>query len=125
MWPTPDYATLVKLLPILRNCVDGCGEVTLTVEEAERIQSLGFAAEAGRWKVPPVPPELVRDNPLFECLSIGWNPAQAEATPNGAKRKNQPCEFAQVIEGNSRSVLAARKGEGTRQPINFSEQRAD
>jgi hypothetical protein len=125
MSTTPDYTTLVKLFPILRNCVDGCGEVTLTVEEAERIQSLGFTVRAGPWKVPPLPPELVRDNPLLEHLSIGWNPAQAEATPNGANTKNQSCEVAQIIEGNGRSVLAARKAEGIRQPINVSEHKAD
>ena len=74
----PDYAALVKLLPILRNLVDGCGEVTLTAEEAAQIRLLGFAAEAGRWKVPPVPPELIQDNPLLEHLSIGWGTCQAD-----------------------------------------------
>jgi hypothetical protein len=72
MSDAPDYAALVRLFPVLRNCVDGCGEVTLTVEEAAQIRLLGFPAEEGRWKVPPVPPESVRDNPLLEHLSIGW-----------------------------------------------------
>jgi hypothetical protein len=125
MSATSDYAALVKLFPILQDCVDGCGEATLTVEEADRIQSLGFAAEAGRWKVPPLPFELVRDNPLIEYLSIGWNPAQAEATPNGPNTKNQSCEVAQIIEGIGPSVLAATKAEEMRQAISISEQKAD
>src|SRR5262249_2164617 len=75
----PDYAALVKLLPALRTLVDACGEVTLTAYEAERIGSLGFDANAGRWHVPPVPPELVRDNPLLEHLSVGWETPRVEA----------------------------------------------
>lgn len=89
MSDTPDYAALVNLFPILRNCVDGCGEVTLTVEEAERIRSLGFVADAGRWKVPPLPFELVRDNPLLENLSIGWDTYHAEnpvTAANGTRK---------------------------------------
>jgi hypothetical protein len=125
MSDTPDYVTLVKLLPILRNLVDGCGEVTLTADEAAQIRLLGFRAEEGRWRVPPVPPELVADIPLLENLSIGWNPAQVEATHNGANTKNQSCEVARIIEGNGRSVLAAMKVEGIRQPIKVSGQKAD
>src|SRR5713226_9706383 len=125
MRPTPDYATLVKLLPLLRRLPDATGETTLTPEEAAKIRSFGFTTEVGRWKVPPVPPELVRDSPLLEHLSIGWNPAQAEATPNGASRENQPYESAQVFAGNGRRVLVATKGEEIRQPINASEQKAD
>jgi hypothetical protein len=75
MSTTPDYAALVKLLPTLRCLVDGCGEVTLIADEAALIRSLGFDAHAGRWRVPPVTPELVRDNPLLENLSIGWESA--------------------------------------------------
>ena len=77
MRSAPDYAGLVKLLPVLRNLVDACGEVTLTPQEAELIRSLGFAVKAGRWRVPPVPPELVADNPLLEHLSLGWVPPGA------------------------------------------------
>lgn len=70
----PNYERLVKLFPILHNLVDGCGEVILSEEEATRIQELGFpGVAAGRWKVPPVPPDLVRDNQLLEHLSIGWD----------------------------------------------------
>jgi hypothetical protein len=69
----PDYMALVKLLPVLGTLVDGCGEVTLTAEEAERIRSLGFQAESGRWRCPSLPPELTRDNPLLEPMSAGWD----------------------------------------------------
>lgn len=72
MSTTCNYATLIKLLPTFRNLVDRCGEVTLTSDEADKIRTLGLPAEEGRWRVPPVPPELVRDNPLLEHLSIGW-----------------------------------------------------
>ena len=81
----PDYVALVKLLPALRNLVDACGEVTLTAEEAERILSLGFEAQSGRWKCPPLPPELTRDNSLLEPLSAKWG----ERTPLQAIPKNE------------------------------------
>jgi hypothetical protein len=79
MSTTPNYVALVKLLPTFRNLVDACGEVTLTGTEATQIRLLGLQAEEGRWKVPPVPPELVRDNPLFEHLAIGWDRRQNDA----------------------------------------------
>jgi|SRR5437588_8465459 len=71
-----DYPGLVKLLPLLRTFPDALGETTLTTEEAAHIRSLGFAAEAGRWKVPPLPPELVSGNQLLENFSTGWNRLQ-------------------------------------------------
>jgi hypothetical protein len=90
MSTTPDYAALVKLLPSFRSLVDGCGEVTLTSEEAAKIRSLGFAAEPGRWKVPPLPPELVRDNPLLEHLSNGWDSRQdVTQLPTTIKRRRE------------------------------------
>jgi hypothetical protein len=125
MSDTPDYAALVRLFHILRTLVDACGDLTLTADEAAQIRLLGFRAEEGRWRVPPVPFELVAGNPLLEHLSLGWNPAQAEAAPNGANTRNQSCEVAQIIEGNGRSVLAATKAEGIGQPLNISEQKAD
>ena len=73
----PNYPALVNLLPLLKSLVDACGEVRLDDDEAAQIRLLGFAAESERWKVPPVPPELVRDNPLFEHLSIGWEVTEA------------------------------------------------
>jgi hypothetical protein len=76
MTTAPDYPGLVKLLSILRSLPDARKEAMLTTEEAGRIRSLGFAAEAGRWKVPPLPPELVRGSPLFENYSEGWDELQ-------------------------------------------------
>ena len=73
MRPTPNYALLVKLLPLLRRLPDATGETTLTPEEAAQINSFGFVAESGEWKCPPLPPQLTRDNPLLESLSAGWN----------------------------------------------------
>lgn len=125
MSTTPDYVNLVKLFPVLRNLVDGCGEVILTVEGAARIRLLGFRAEEGRWKVPPVPPELVRDNNLLEHLSIGWNPRRVEATPNEVNTKSQSCSRAPIIEGSDRSVVAATKADGIRQSPNVDNQRAE
>lgn len=76
MSSAPDYAALLKLLPVLRNWVDATGEVTLTDEEAERVRSLGFTdARAGRYRFRPFPYELVADT-LFEFLSIGWDSRQ-------------------------------------------------
>src|SRR6266852_5301260 len=69
----PNYATLVKLLPVLHRLPDATGETTLTPEEAAKIRSFGFTAESGRWKCPPLPPQLTRDNPPLEPLSAGWN----------------------------------------------------
>jgi hypothetical protein len=89
MSDAPDYAALVGLFPVLRNCVDGCGEVTLTADEAARIRLLGFPAEEGRWMVPPIPPELVRDNPLLENLSIGWNPRKGPGQITVANESRQ------------------------------------
>src|SRR5712691_6292293 len=59
-----DYTGLVRLLPMLSRLVDACGEVILTPGEAEKIQTLGFPAHAGRWPVPPIPLELVAGNDL-------------------------------------------------------------
>jgi hypothetical protein len=73
MRPPPDYAALVNLLPVFRRLPDATGETTLTPEEAAKIRSFGFAAESGRWKCPPLPPELTRDNSLLEPLSAGWD----------------------------------------------------
>ena len=79
--PVPDYVGLLKALLVTKTLVDATGKVLLTDEEAARIRALGFpTAEAGRWQVPPVPPELVRDNRLFENLAIGW-PAHLTWTP--------------------------------------------
>jgi hypothetical protein len=82
---TPDYAILVKLLLVLRRLPDATGETTLTPEEAAKVRSLGFAAESGRWKCPPLPPQLTHDNPLLEPLSVGWG----ERTPLQAIPKNE------------------------------------
>lgn len=73
MSPTPDYTSLVKLLPVLRRLPDATGETTVTPEEAAKIRSFGFTAASGKWKCPPLPPQLTRDNPLLEPLSAGWN----------------------------------------------------
>ena len=81
----PDYLNLVKLLLVLHNLVDACGEVVITFQEASKIRALGFPAEPGRWKCPPLPPELTRDNPLLEPLSVGWG----ERTPLQAIPKNE------------------------------------
>jgi hypothetical protein len=68
---TPDYEGLLKLLPRLNRFPDAIGETTLTLEEAEKIRRLGFAADAGPWRVPALPPELTRDT-MSETLSAGW-----------------------------------------------------
>lgn len=93
MTRTPDYESLVKLLPVLGNLVDACGEVTLTADEAKRILSLGFKAESGRWKCPPLPPELTRDNPMLERLSAGWGeraPLQSIPKNEGTREMGAP-----------------------------------
>ncbi len=101
MRPTPDYATLVKLLLVLRRLPDATGETTLSPEEAAAIRSLGFTAESGRWKCPPLPPQLTRDNPLLEPLSVGWG----ERTPLQAIPKN---EGAQEIRAANQRKGGAR-----------------
>jgi hypothetical protein len=64
----PDYERLLKLLPRLNRFPDAIAETTLTSEEAGKIRALGFHAEAGRWKIPWIPFEVVRDGP-FEWAS--------------------------------------------------------
>jgi hypothetical protein len=93
-----NYAALARLLPLLRNLVDACGDVWLTDGEAARIRALGFSAQVGRWRVPPLPPELVAGNPLLEPLSIGWEP------PPPLRGHT----FSEVSRGAGRLVTAAR-----------------
>jgi hypothetical protein len=77
----PDYEGLLKALQVTKATVDATGEVRLTDAEADRIRALGFpTARPGVWKVPPVPPDLVRDNWLFEVLAIEW-PSYLTWTP--------------------------------------------
>jgi hypothetical protein len=63
----PDYWGLVTLLLSLKNyrylCA-ACPELTISKEEAQKIQALGFRAQAGRWKIPYIPFWIVRDGPL-------------------------------------------------------------
>lgn len=78
---TPDYPGLAKMIPGLRHWPDALSETVLDAEEAQRIQSFGFAAEAGKWKIPPISPELVVINHLPEHLSIGWDSRKIDAQP--------------------------------------------
>jgi hypothetical protein len=100
MSAAPDYLGLVKLLPALRVFPDAIGETTITFEEAARIRSLGFAAEAGRWKVPPVPLDLVRDSPLLEHLSAGWDSRNAApiTVPQRQGERNNEVASGQVLK---------------------------
>lgn len=70
---------LLSQLIALKRLPDAIGETTLTPEEASKIRSLGFAADPGPWKVPPVPPQLVGDDQLLAQLSLGWTIQKAEA----------------------------------------------
>src|SRR3989442_3057660 len=90
--PQHDYVGLVKLLPLLHQLVDATGEVHLTEEESARIRALGFAAHAGKWHVPPLPPELVAD-PAAELIAR-LDRLSATADPRKRagdfKRRRQP-----------------------------------
>ena len=105
MTRTPDYESLVKLLPVFGNLVDACGEVTLKAGEAERIRSLGFEAQSGRWKCPPLPPELTRDNPLLECLSAGWG----DRTPLQATPKREGTRETKAAKQQGSEVRVSRR----------------
>lgn len=94
----PDYADLIRLLFQLRIFPDATGETTLTSEEAANISSLGFSAEAGRWKCPPLPPNLTRDNPLLEPLSAGWDRLQHDLRNN--TQVNQPMRQGPHSQGS-------------------------
>ena len=102
---TPDYATLVKLLLVLRRLPDATGETTLTPEESAKVRSLGFTAESGRWKCPPLPPQLTRDNPLLEPLSAGWD----ERAPLQAIAKNEATGETGVANQQSGEVRVSRR----------------
>lgn len=109
MSTTPNYAALVNMVPTLRNLVDACGEVTLTGDEAAFVRSLGFHASDGRWRVPPIPPELVRDNPLLENLSIGWDGRQDVTRPTATINRSPEREItremvAEIAEGILRAI---------------------
>ena len=84
---SPNYSALVQLLPTLHTLVDACGYATLTVEDACKIRSHGFPAEAGRWKCPSLPPHLTCDNPLLEPLSVGWDERAALQKEGGQLRE--------------------------------------
>ena len=83
MMEQPDYAGLVNLLPTLRRLVDAGGSVALEPHEAERIRALGFQAQPGTWRVPPLPARLVAGNPLLEPLGddvdLFWKPSPGES----------------------------------------------
>jgi len=129
MTNTPNYAALVKLLPRLRNLVDACGEVRLTPEEAAKIQTFGFAAEAGRWKVSPLPPELVRDNPLLETLSTGWGLRQpSQITPSNQGSEQISTRVALTKSATPQTVVrpcSCRKQEPTTARFCQESRRAD
>jgi hypothetical protein len=94
----PDFDGLTKALQVTKRLVDATGEVILIEDEAAGIRALGFpTAGAGRWKVPPVPPELVRDNWLFEHLAIGW-PSYLTWTPANPRTG----EGATLVDGRVR-----------------------
>jgi hypothetical protein len=118
MSTTPDYTALVSLLPILRSLVDGCGEVTLTPDESALIRSLGFPATEGRWKVPPVPTELVRDNPLFEHLSIGWDSRQEVTQPRATIDRRRKREITSTMVAEvAQQILCELENAGGQIPI--------
>jgi hypothetical protein len=114
MSPTPNYVALVKLLPTLRNLVDACGEVTLTADEAApQIRMFGFQGEEGRWRVPPVPPELVRDNPLLENLAIGWDSRRDVAQRNATiKRRSEREITRRMVAEIAQKILRAVESAG-------------
>jgi hypothetical protein len=85
MTTQPDYPGLVRLLPTLHHLVDASGMVTLEPPEAESVNRLGFPAQPGPWRVPPLPTDLVDGNPLLEPLGDDqdpfWHPRQSESVP--------------------------------------------
>jgi hypothetical protein len=126
MSDAPDYAALVRLFPVLRNCVDGCGEVTLTADEAAQIRLLGFPAEEGRWRVPPLPPELVRDNPLLEHLSIRWDARETLGQPNSTKGGREDSKSAVPHAPASTSdVQSQRTGDEAKRQVPAEEALAE
>ena len=115
MSTTPNYSALLKLLPLLKNLVDACGEVRLDDDEAAQIRLLGFAAESGRWKVPPIPPELVRDNPLLEHLSTGCDVRETSvpSVPMRHDKREREAEIGQALEPLVRRQAPSRANAGT------------
>jgi hypothetical protein len=104
MTATPDYLGLFRLLDLLRTLPDARRETTLTQEEAARIRSLGFAAEAGCWKVPPLPPELVRGNQLFENYSEGWDELEDGLLPVSQIQKPVGQTIARTEKSSSKKM---------------------
>jgi hypothetical protein len=111
MSAAPDYASLLTLLPSLRVFPDALGWTTLMAEEAAKIRSLGFSADAGPWKVPAVPPRLTRDTP-FESLSAGWNDRPSwRATPGSEDRQKTKTISEQYGEAPSAPHRSVKAGD--------------
>lgn len=94
MLKQPNYLGLVALLPTLHRLVDAGGKVILEPNEVEQIRALGFHADAGPWRVPRLPANLVAGNPLLEPLGDDvdsfWTPS-SEASAETLQAR-QPAE---------------------------------
>ena len=89
--PERDFQKLVEFLVRLTRVPDGLGDTRLTEDEAARIRELGFPAEAGPWRVPPLPHRLVAGG-LFESLADRWREQENREYLNGDAATSEPCE---------------------------------
>jgi hypothetical protein len=118
MSTTPDYAILVKMLPTLRVFPDALGWTTLTAEEADKIRLLGFSAEAGRWKVSALPPELTFDTP-FESLSVGWYTPRScfQLVHTRAHSQYREIQFGLPLEAEVKADVSAITSDSNLKPV--------
>lgn len=103
----PDYEGLLKLLPRLRRFPDATGETAITPAEAVEIQELGFPAEAGKWNIPFIPFEFVRDSP-FE-----WASRQPQTVPIDGQGKDLRSAIPQGGTNGRQDVEQRRQVSGT------------
>jgi len=104
-------------LPTLRVFPDALGWTTLTVEEADKIQSLGFSSESGRWKVSALPPELTCDTP-FESLSVGWyTRSWPQLVPTSAKPQEREIQVGSPLEAAVKAELSAITSDSAPKPL--------
>jgi hypothetical protein len=76
----PYYPRLISLVRVARYLVNVAGELSLSPAEAQMLRACDFVtAVAGVWKIPPLPPDLVRTNARPTHLADGW--AQLRPTP--------------------------------------------
>lgn len=68
--PAPNFVRLIPTLHSLRRFPDAVGQTVITAAEAASIRACGFEAQAGRWRCPKLPADLVREDWMLGPLAM-------------------------------------------------------